>query len=57
MKKSRLHKPLRRCKPLDLPMLETLPEQDYLIQFSTGLYGGYAINNQGWQGEFAIIDL
>lgn len=56
MKTIQTHKPLRRSKPINLP----LQEQDadsVLIQFSTRFSGGFAISCDGIAGEFSIEDL
>ncbi|MCH7370959.1 MULTISPECIES: hypothetical protein [Aeromonas] len=56
MKAVQTHKPLRRSKPVNLP----LQEQDadaFLIQFSTRFSGGFAISCDGIPGEFSIEDL
>ncbi|MGL5599065.1 MAG: hypothetical protein ACRDDA_13375 [Aeromonas sp.] len=56
MKAVNTHKPLRRSKPINLP----LQEQDidgFLIQFNTRFSGGFAISCDGIAGEFSIEDL
>ena len=56
MKAVQTHKPLRRSKPINLPV----QEHDYdafLIQFSTRFSGGFAISCDGIAGEFSIEDL
>ena len=56
MKTVQTRKPLRRSKPINLP----LQEQDadsFLIQFSTRFSGGFAISHDGIAGEFSIEDL
>ncbi len=56
MKSVQTRKPLRRSKPINLPV----QEQDgdgFLIQFSTRFSGGFAISCDGIAGEFSIEDL
>lgn len=56
MKTVQTRKPLRRSKPINLPV----QEHDYdafLIQFSTRFSGGFAISCDGIAGEFSIEDL
>ncbi len=56
MKAVQTHKPLRRSKPINLPV----QEQDgdgFLIQFSTRFSGGFAVSCDGIAGEFSIEEL
>lgn len=57
MKKITTRTPLRRCKPLELPLHDVLSDHPFLIQFSTCYSGGYAIQCDGLPGEFSIEDL
>lgn len=56
MKAIHTHKPLRRSKPINLPVQEQDPDA-FLIQFSTRFSGGFAISCDGIAGEFSIEDL
>jgi len=56
MKNVQIRKPLRRCKPINLPVQEH-DNDAFLIQFSTRQSGGFAISCDGIAGEFYIEDL
>ncbi|ATP07599.1 MULTISPECIES: hypothetical protein [Aeromonas] len=56
MKTIHTHKPLRRSKPINLPVQEQ-DSDAFLIQFSTRFSGGFAISCDGIAGEFSIEDL
>ncbi|MFM5427970.1 hypothetical protein ACET8G_13990 [Aeromonas veronii] len=56
MKAVQTHKPLRRSKPINLPVQEH-DNDAFLIQFSTRFSGGFAISRDGIAGEFSIEDL
>ena len=56
MKTVQTRKPLRRSKPINLPVQEH-DDDGFLIQFSTRFSGGFAISCDGIAGEFSIEDL
>ena len=56
MKTIHTHKPLRRSKPINLPVQEQ-DSDAFLILFSTRFIGGFAISCDGIAGEFSIEDL
>ena len=56
MKHVQIRKPLRRCKPINLPVQEH-DDDAFLIQFSTRFSGGFAISCDGIAGEFSIEEL
>ena len=56
MKAVQTHKPLRRSKPINLPVQEH-DNDAFLIQFSTRFSGAFAISCDGIAGELSIEDL